>query len=244
MLMAGNPSVHILLTRPLAQSVAFGEALKRDLKVDIKALISPLHCIEYRSATLDLEDVHHLVFTSVHGINAFVRLCDERGIKCICVGDKTSEAARAAGLNARSAGGNVSDLIMLARQISHGRDGRFLYLRGQHAAGDLSAELALNGIPVTEMILYDQVPLSVSIEVKQQIERLDSLVIPIFSQRSACALMAELKSINAPPMAAVCISNNVANALDGEQFETIRIAANPTAQSVTREIAAYLKGNL
>jgi uroporphyrinogen-III synthase len=177
----------LLLTRPRAQSTAFAEALEAALPGRFRVVVSPLLDIVPRRAAIDLAGIARLAFTSANGVAAFAEACEERGLPAFCVGESTAEAARAIGLEAIAAEG---DLGSLAELLARTGSGPVLHLRGARAAGDLAALLARTGVAARAAVLYDQHALKPSTEA-EALGRAGGLeVLATFSPRSA-RLLAE-----------------------------------------------------
>jgi uroporphyrinogen-III synthase len=234
--MAHNPAPHILLTRPAEQSAAYKSVLEAEFGTRLTIIVSPLLEIRYLATTLRLEGVAHLLFTSMNGVAAFARLSKRRDIPALCVGARTAKAAQMAGLDARSANGSVDDLIGLAKSCA----GPFLYPRGVHMARDIAAELRAGGQQVDEAIAYDQRPLGLTKQAEAVLTDDAPCLVALFSPRSARLFMDECQALAQHRVIAICISQNVADQLEPAHFETFVVADNPTANAVTREIAAAL----
>ncbi|NOX74623.1 MAG: uroporphyrinogen-III synthase [Alphaproteobacteria bacterium] len=234
--MAHNPAPYILLTRPLAQSTAYKATLEAEFGARVAVIVSPLLKIKPVAADIDLAGVRHLLFTSVNGVEAYTRLTNRRDIAALCVGARTTAAAQAAGIEARSADGSADDLVALAQS----QTGPFLYARGVHMARDIAAQLRAGGQRVKEVVTYDQQPLSLTPKAKAALTGDVPCLVPLFSPRSARLFIDECQGVTVQSATAICISRNVADQLDPERFKHPVLAAHPTAAAITREIAASL----
>lgn len=222
----------ILLTRPEAQSQRFADQLGG-------ALISPLMQPEFLSPALLVGDFVAVVLTSETGAEAAARI-SAAGVKlprrAFCVGNRTAEAARAAGFVASSAGGAADDL--LAHIIGAMPDGPVLLLRGQDSAGDLQNRLISAGIETVSLILYRQIAQSLSAAAVAALQGDHPVILPVFSPRSARLLVAELRRIAAKaPIWLAALSPAVAEAFD---FPTVftEIAARPDSAAMLRAVQA------
>jgi uroporphyrinogen-III synthase len=170
----------LLITRPRRQSEAFAAAVDARLPGRFRAVISPLLAIVPRPVTLDLEGVGALAFTSANAVEAFAEQSAERGLPAYCVGDSTAAAARAAGMEARSADGDASALAAL---IARERPGPLLHLRGAFVAAELAP--LVPGTEVRSLVIYDQVGAEPGAEADALLRagRLDAAA--LFSPRSA-----------------------------------------------------------
>jgi uroporphyrinogen-III synthase len=123
------------------------------------AWVEPLLDIRALSgARIDMTGVGALAFTSANGVRAFADLSGEREIKVFAVGAATSQAARAAGFRAvLSADGDVS---ALAQGIAARRGeirGAVLHPGTSEPAGDLPGALAVHGVDVRSVALYESI---------------------------------------------------------------------------------------
>lgn len=150
-------SLRALVTRPRAEAAELAEALAAR---GIAALIEPLLDIAYRDGPPpDLAGVQAVLCTSANGVRALARLVEERALPLLAVGDRSAACARAEGFaRVESAGGNVADLIRLARQRLRPEAGRLLHVAGSVVAGDLSGELGAHGFAVERAVLYEARP--------------------------------------------------------------------------------------
>ena len=237
--MAGNPGIHILLTRPSAQSTAFGDQLQHRFGARIQVVLAPLLQITPVSTALDLQGIAMLLFTSVNGVTGFAALSDRRDIPCLCVGQKTADVARAVGLTAVSAGGSADDLLQLALTQTD-LDGAFLYLRGRHAARDLVGDLAAAGKCARAAVVYDQKALPLTDAARTLLDGKARVLLPLMSPRSARLFASAADGLDLRNTVAIAISEGAAKPLQGLSLAAIRIAARPTAAAVTQEIAATL----
>lgn len=165
----------LLLIRPEAQSRRLLEALAaRGLRPP--AIISPV--IEIRPRAVSLPTDVDLVLTSQNALAAL----PPGTWRAWCVGDRTAEAARAAGLEAISAGGDVEAL--LERLVAE-RPGPLVHLRGVHATGRLAERLRARGIEAAEVVAYDQAARPLSREASELLATSGAVVLPLYSPRSA-----------------------------------------------------------
>jgi uroporphyrinogen-III synthase len=220
----------ILLTRPEPQSRALAGRLRQALGDGIPILVSPV--LEIVPVSFDLPFApDYVILTSVHAADA-ARAAGLSGIPAYCVGDRTAEAAAAAGLLARSAGGDGADLIALLLEARP--DGRGLYLRGQHVASDLGSALHAAGLDPHAAIAYDQAPRPLSSEAKAILADKKPVILPVFSPRSSRLLAAEIGRA-AAPLDLIAISAKAAAPWQGTTASLI-IAAAPDGPSMEHAI--------
>lgn len=236
--MASNPDTSILLTRPTRQSNEYAEVLRRELPGNVRIIISPLIEISPVTQTLELQDVRSLIFTSVNGVEAFVRESHRRDFTCFCVGDRTAECAKSLGFAAISANGTVENLAaMIGAQPDNGP---YLHAHGRHVAQETKGLFQPLGAAYRNVVLYDQHRVPLTSTAMRLILKGNPLIVPLFSPRSAVFFARQVSDMPLARVIAVCISQNVANALAGLGFGQVIVAAQPRADAVTREIAVII----
>ncbi|WP_226779958.1 uroporphyrinogen-III synthase [Oceaniglobus trochenteri] len=177
----------LLLTRPRAQSLAFGEDC-RAAGFAGEIVISPILEIRPVPMTARPPKGAMLVFTSVNGVEQAAAQCDLNGFEGFAVGDRTAGVARAHGMTCHSAGGDLRDLVALL-QAEQPR-GPLWHLRGAHRAGDLGALLGDHGAGVQDVVVYDQAALPLTDRAQALLAQGGRVIVPLFSPRSA-ALVSE-----------------------------------------------------
>jgi uroporphyrinogen-III synthase len=184
----------ILLTRPEAQSRDFATRLRARIAPDIPVIISPV--LEIVPVPFDLPvKPRLLVLTSVHAAEA-ARRAGLANLPAFCVGDRTAEAARSAGLVPHSAAGDAGALIALLKAARP--EGPALYIRGQHAATDMASELVSAGLDTYAVIAYDQIARPLSALARAALDAAAPVILPVFSPRSSRLLAREAAQARAP----------------------------------------------
>ncbi|HWJ71578.1 MAG TPA: uroporphyrinogen-III synthase [Kaistia sp.] len=186
------------------------------------ALLPPPSLIEPPAAIL---------FTSVNAVRAVAAWPPAtlpRDLPVLTVGDRTADAARAAGFaDARSADGDSAALASLAAETLDPRAGPLLYPTLATPSGDLAARLRTAGFTVDLIEAYRMIAAPALPEIAQAAivgGTLDGVL--LYSRRTAetfIALAAPLK----PHLAALafyCLSAEVAAALETGR---IRVASEP-----------------
>ncbi len=214
----------ILLTRPQAQSERFAQALG-----DVPVVISPLMRIEMQPLDVDLTGYRGLVFTSENG----VRACPDCTLPAYCVGDRTAQAARAAGMRAVSAKGSADDLVRLI--TDRAIEGPLLHIRGEHARGDVAGKLRSLGLRLDEVVGYRQVAQPLNQQASKLLGGESIVILPLFSPRTARLFVADVGRINAH-VRVVVISEAVKEALSGSVFDDITVSATPDAKGMIAAI--------
>jgi uroporphyrinogen-III synthase len=226
----------ILLTRPEAQSRALASRLRGRVGDQVPILISPILEIVPVPFEVPLEP-RLLVLTSAHAADAAARVATLAGLPAYCVGDRTAEAARAAGFEAVSAGGSAGDLLAL--MVEKGVRGPVLHVRGRHAASDLEKELISAGIDTHSVIAYDQTQCPLSSEAIAALAGNVPLVLPVYSPRSSYLLAAECVRVS-PLLEIVAISRNAADPWSGTDA-TVSIVAAPDGRSMEDAIVERVR---
>lgn len=217
--------MRVLLTRPAAQSKAFAESLPARFEVLISPVIEP----EFLDVEVDVSAYDALVFTSQIGVAAYARLQGPNGKPAFCVGPKTAADAADYGLKAVAAGGDINALNRLIEDQSH--DARLLHLSGVHTAGQVSGN-------ADRITVYDQVKVALSETAQLLLAQTVSIAVPLFSARSARAFETQLHSGHKAELTAICLSNAVAEALEGDRFARIEHCDHPSAQSMRDKMSA------
>jgi uroporphyrinogen-III synthase len=215
----------IILIRPFDQSISFATEFLSQTGSDIEIRPSPLLHIVPTVDKIKIGEVSALLFTSTNAVRVYQSLCAPRRIRALCVGAATTKAARAAGLMATSADGDVSDLLELATAQHMEGDHPYLYLRGEDITGDLSEILNDRGTPCQQQVIYRQSPAHMSPDVLEIIKS-DSVVIPVFSANSAKALVAELDGVTPKDLKIISISSNASKPLT--DLKNITLIQSPT----------------
>jgi uroporphyrinogen-III synthase len=221
----------LLLTRPERQSRSVLDALAvRGLRPS--SVVSPV--IEISIRDVALPPGAELILTSQNAVSAL----PEGRWTAWCVGDTTADAAREAGLEAISAGGDVT---ALESRLLEARPRRLIHVRGFHAAGGLVSRLRDAGVQADEVIAYDQLPRALSPEAARLLAGDGAVVLPLYSPRSAALVSAHEGPWHAS-LEAVAISAATAGAFD--RRARLRIATEPTGDAMLDAIAAALHGEV
>jgi len=218
----------VLITRPAEAAHRFAARISDLCGPDTAIVIAPLMRIVHDGDLPPLDGIRTLIFTSRHAVEAFAEQTGARDFVCYAVGNATACAARQAGFNPISCDGAANDLTnrMIADRVS----GPCLYLRGEHTAADIAGRLSTSGIETREAVLYRQDRLSMPEDARTLLSRADSVVLPVFSPRSATVFF-DLATPAAPLLIAA-ISKNAAQAVPDGRAAMLRIALRPTSESM------------
>ena len=219
----------LLLTRTEGSARRFHDMLGH--VPDHALIVSPLMSIRFREALPDIAEGTILLLTSANAARAYAALGGPQSLHAYAVGDATAAAAREAGLEAESAGGDVEAL--LARLLEDRPDAPLLHLRGAEARGNLTGRLAAAGLAATEVVIYDQPLQPFSAEARDALDGEAPVVAPLFSPRTAQAF-AKGRPF-AAPLYIVAMSEAVAEAAAGIDAARMTIAEAPDAASMAHE---------
>jgi uroporphyrinogen-III synthase len=221
----------ILLTRPEPQSAELASRLRARIGPEVPILVSPILEIVPRAFELPVTP-RFLVLTSAHASDAAARAGLPAGLTAYCVGDRTAEAARAAGFRAISAGGAARDL---ARLLSEARPaGPGLHLHGRHVTTTLQEQLNLAGIDTYSVVAYDQLSRPLSARARAALAGPAALILPVYSPRSSALLSAECAGA-AAPIDVVAISGPAAEPWKGASAAVL-VAASPDGAAMEEAI--------
>lgn len=224
----------ILLTRPEASSHKLARIWSDRFGNRVTFCIAPLMSISFEPKLPNLDGIKTLIFTSANGVAGYIGAGGPRNLPCYTVGDVTARAAKDAGLQAVSAGGDAGALIRLI--LRDGAQGPMLHLRGAHARGEIAERLSMQGCPVAQTIIYTQHDVPLNAEARALLDGTAPVLLPIFSPRSAILLgSGPMKA----PTYVIAMSGTVASSVRFE-FKHCIIAAHPDFESVTMALTKVL----
>lgn len=220
----------LLITRPEPEAGALAARLEG---CGARVVVSPLTGIAFRDIVIP--EGSEAVFTSRNGVRAFVR-AGGKAARAWCVGDATAEAARAAGMEAISAGGDAEDLLALLLRERPGAE--LCHVRGAQHRGDLVARLVAGGLRARAVEGYGQVPLAPTQAAVAAMRGRAPVVAPVYSPGAARRL-AEAWEGGAPlligaisPAAAAPVKHLARNGLS--------IAAQPDGESMLTVLSGLI----
>jgi uroporphyrinogen-III synthase len=226
--------MRVLVTRP-APDAALGAARLRAL--GHKAVISSVLEIGPTGAALPAGPFDALLLTSANALAPFAGGAPRAlaAVPVLCVGERTADAARAAGFVMVSAArGDARDLARLTRESLPPR-ARLLYLTGVERKPDL--EHALTDFAPTVVATYRAQPaaaLTPEAIAALRSNRIDAVL--HYSRKSAQIYAALARRAGLLPdalrPAQLCLSQDVAAGLDRELAGAIQIAASPDETSL------------
>ncbi|RFP90858.1 uroporphyrinogen-III synthase [Rhodobacteraceae bacterium 63075] len=223
--MGKTSSPVILLTRPREAAERFAAALARRLG-NVPIILSPVLEIEYLSPEA-IPQASALVFTSSHGVEGYRRAHGPVG-RAYCVGERTAETALKTGHQII----NVTPDAARLETVLSGVGERLLHVRGRHVA----AQLADGHDNIDELIVYDQHTTPLTDEARSVLEGERSVVLPLFSPRSASELARQISG-NTPRFAAF-MSPAVRDAFGPVPLRESILAQTPDAEAMLESTAA------
>jgi uroporphyrinogen-III synthase len=228
--------MRLLVTRPEPDATRTAETLRaRGHEVLVAPLLATLTIAA--DFARPYEGVLMTSANAARALAAHPRRGELTQLSCFTVGDRSAEAARAAGFtNTISANGALADLVDLVAARFQS-SARLLYLAGEDRAGDLAGEFAKRGITVDTVVIYralaaEKLPAHFTEALKHR--TLDGAL--HYSQRSVATLLALASHSRAVPaltaIAHYCISEEVAVPLREAGAGRIHVAARPDEASL------------
>lgn len=183
--------------------------------------------------TLKTQAYQAVLITSANGARALAKVTTDREVQIFAVGDASAETARKAGFSrVESAAGDVETLAVLVHKSLDPAAGKILHVAGSVTAGDLSGILARKGFEIEKVALYRAKTSDIFPEMVQKglkYQEFDAVV--LFSPRTAriftdLAAQAGLAKYLGK-ITAYCLSPAVADALNSDDFQDVRISYTP-----------------
>lgn len=224
----------VIVTRPSPDGEIFAADLAR---IGAEPILSPVMVIRDREATLTLEGVGALAFTSANAVRSFARSCSDRSLRLFAVGEATAAAARAAGFAAIvTAGGDVDRLAAVIAEAKP--TGETLHLAGSDRAGDLVGRLAKKGVAARRAVLYDAAAIDELSPAAKAALATDAanVAVVFFSPRSARLFIERARdaglAARLQAAMAVCLSAEIAAAAASVRWDAVETATTRSGQGV------------
>lgn len=221
----------VLITRPEPEASAMEQALQARFP-QLRTIRAPLQEIRFHPLTLPHAAP---VFTSRNGVRAWQRAGGTSG-RAYCVGDATAALAREAGMEAISAGGDAAALHDMLLRLRP--EGPLVHVRGAQHRGDLAARLAAEGLQITALDAYAQVPLPLTEAALAAGRGHTPVIVPLYSPGAAARFAAQWQGT--APLLLGAISP--AALAPVEQMETFRRshAAQPDGESMLKLLSGLI----
>jgi uroporphyrinogen-III synthase len=228
--------MRLLVTRPEPDASRTAEVLRaRGHDVLVAPLLATLTIAADFAGPYD--GVLMTSANAARSLTAHPRANELTRLPCFTVGNRTAEAARAAGFReAISADGALDDLVnLVARRAAS--SGRLLYLAGEDRAGDLAGDLRVLGITVDTAVVYqavaaEKLPAHLTEALKHN--SLDGAL--HYSRRSVATLLTHAGHAGAADtirnIVHYCLSADVAAVLRAAGATRIQVAARPDEASL------------
>lgn len=226
----------LLVTRPGAGAERFAARFRERFGDDWPIVISPLMRIGQIEA--DIPPADAVIFTSQHAVAGLAAREVGAGRVAYCVGQRTAEAARAAGFTPVTGPGDAQALGELI--AAEKPRGRLLFARGEEVAFDLAKWLDTAGIETEQVVLYRQEPVPPSDAALAALKGDAPCLIPLFSPNAARRLC-EILLVKTAPLWAATMSESVANACENPGFTAIQVAPRPDVEGMLDAIATLLR---
>ena len=224
--------MRLLVTRPEEDAARTAQELRAR---GHKVLLAPLLRIEALSAELRGAWAAALITSAnaARAVSVHHRDADILGLPVFAVGDRSAEAARAAGFtDVISADGALPDLARLVAGRCAPRGAPLIYLAGEDRAGDLAGDLAAHGIDVRVVAVYRARPAeALPGDVTRALAAGEVDAVLHYSRRSTATLLRladEAQVLNAVlSLAHYCLSAEVAAPLRERGAGQVQVAASP-----------------
>ena len=214
--------------------------------------VAPLMRIETLDADLSgaWDAVLMTSANAAHALAAHPQAASLRSRPVFAVGDRTADAARAAGFtDVVSADGAVADLARLVAERCEGAQAPLLYAAGEDRAGDIAGELFPHGIAVRTVAVYRAVAeTTLPSRVAELLRRGEFDGVLHYSRRSLAIFLrlSEQASLlnTARGIVHYCLSDEVVAPLEEMGARRIKVAAAPNEAALFRLLRYGLTATL
>jgi uroporphyrinogen-III synthase len=232
--------MRLLVTRPEPEATRTAERLRA---LGHEPVIAPMLTTIFLDPKLPAIDPAAILLTSLNGVRAMTRLSLPESwfaLPVLAVGDRTAEAARAAGFrDVRSADGDGEALATLVIATLDPEAGPLLYPAAVDRAGDWPDRLAEARFEIALAEAYRMDPvarLPDSVVAALRAQEIDGIL--VYSPRTARTLSRLLADVRPPlpldGLAVYALSPNVAAAVD---FGAVHAADAPTEDALLALLA-------
>lgn len=227
-------AIPVILTRPAAQGDRFAADLRARFGDAVDVILSPLIAPVFPAVTLPDGDFRAVILTSETGAQAAARL---PGVMraAWCVGDRTAEAARSLGFDARSAAGDADALV--AAVLASGEPGPLIHLRGRDSRGEVASRLTAAGLPTAERVVYAQEAQPLTDAARAVLQSDAPVIVPLFSPRTAQLFAATHPKA---PLYIAALSPAVAAGLGDLACQRMTFADHPDAKAMLQALVPLI----
>lgn len=223
----GTAPIPLIMTRPVEANTRFIRQLPAPLSERLEVIVSPLVEIVPETVDFEIGPREAVIFTSANGVRCAP---GGQGRQAFCVGQRTTEAARAAGWDGVFCG-QTSDALV-SSLLANPPSKRLWHLAGRHTRGQIAERLTAGGLQVTWITAYDQVLRPLTLQAKRVLQQEETVILPIFSPRTAIHFAQECPTGAHPHI--VALSEAVAAPMAHLNCASLEIAATPDALAVVK----------
>jgi uroporphyrinogen-III synthase len=228
----------VLVTRTEPKASAFAARLRLG---GWSPLVWPAMTVEHLPAPPTTTGHQAVLFTSAHAARALpANSLSARPPVCLCVGEATALAARAAGYaGVGAAGGDAARLAEAVLARLSPADGRLLFARGETVAGDIAGTLREAGFTVDECVVYRAIPNTApTATIAAMLDTGRVGAVTLHSPRGARVLaeMGARLGWRLDRTTAVCVSEAAAEACRSLDWAGVAVAAEPTDDAMIRAL--------
>ncbi len=231
----------VLITRPLRDALPLQAVLKSK---GFDSLVAPVYESHF-FPLLPLESPQALIITSKNALRSIENDQDLKNIPLYGVGDETTRLAQEMGfIRTFNASGTGQDVIKLIIETADPKKGTLYHLSGDVIKVDFIKELAPKGFQVKRQIVYtmkesSHFPITVIDGFRYQ----NITHVMFFSSRTAKTFANLLQKSGldhqTSSMVALCLSNNIAEAIHTLRWKTIWVSKLPNENNMIE----YFNGN-
>ena len=232
----------VLITRPAPD----GEQLAEECRLlGFKPIIVPLMSVRFRADLLTKRNHSALAFTSANGVRAYAQASTDRAKPTFCVGSATATIAQQKGFTqVHVANGDVESLAQLIIDTAPNLSEPILHVAGTHRAGDLLALLERAQIRADRQVLYETVEeTTLPDQASDALSRLEHLLVPLFSPRTATLLVTLIAQAGLQEAAAhahaICLSEAVAQAARRLDWAHICVTSDKTTAAMLDKLTQH-----
>jgi uroporphyrinogen-III synthase len=236
--------MHALITRPLEDAKSLAELLAgRGVECTVEPL---LEIAPHPEATIDLEGVQALLFTSANGVRAFAAKSSRRDLKVLTVGDGSATVAREVGFgDVTAAAGDVDALAGLVIRELDPKAGPLFHGAASVLAGDLQGKLEAAGFTLRRAVLYEAKTASeLTHETRMNLALGGIDMLLLFSPRTARTFAELWRAAGAPSLGkttALCLSAAVAREIADLGWQRIETATSPDQPAMLSLVEAEIE---
>lgn len=226
--MPGRTAPHripVLITRPQPQADRL--AAKVAGIAGTRAVVAPLMQTRFLPVILPPGPFASLILTSEAGAEAAARLRRAGGLpdRALCVGPRTAQVARAAGLATPLVAPDAAAL--LAGIAQHPDRAPCLYLRGADVTRDLDQDLRQMGLAAAAVVAYAQQECALSDTARTLLCSPGPIVLPLYSSRSARLFLAACPQDTVADLHPCLLSEAIRDGLPPDLAARAVVAARP-----------------